>query len=77
MLKKHEAYGDNSSQFRPSDTGEPNSSGKFMTFLVFNATWRAESAGKLLKLRCSLGITGLNCTGVLQKESQSVQKCRL
>jgi hypothetical protein len=26
---------------------------------VFNATWRAEFAGKLLKLRCSFGIIEL------------------
>lgn len=36
-----------------------DSSHKYLAFLVFNATWRGEFAGKLLKLRCSFGIIGL------------------
>jgi hypothetical protein len=36
-----------------------DSSGKYGVFLVFNATWRAEFVEKLLKLRRSFAIIGL------------------
>ena len=35
------------------------SSGKYVALLVFNATWDAGFLGSSLKLRCSLGIMGL------------------
>ena len=47
---------------------------KCLVFLVFVATWHAEPAGKLLKLRCSFGIIGLELyRNVSEKESKRAE----
>ena len=43
----------------PIQWEEVGSSCKYVAFLVFDAMWRAEFAGKLLKSRCSYGIIEL------------------
>jgi hypothetical protein len=58
----------------PKHCEEVGSEREYLALLVFNATWRAESAGKLLELKWSFGIIGLNWPGVLQKECQSMQE---
>ena len=45
---------------------------KYLASLVCNAMWRAESAGKLLKLRWSYGIKGLE---LYRSASKTASKC--
>jgi hypothetical protein len=47
----------------PIQRGKVDSSHKYVAFLVFNATWGAGFLGNSLKLRCSVGIIGLELCG--------------
>ena len=47
----------------PIQREKVDSSRKYMAFLVFNATWRAEFLAKLLNLGCSVGIIGVELYG--------------
>jgi len=53
-----------------------DSSHKYVAFLVCNLTWRPESLGNSLQLRCSFGIIGLelnrNFSGKMSKHPEMI-----